>query len=320
MFSIHVDMAPEIVRRLEYEGKPVDIWSLGIFLYALLCGCFPFRAKSYPDLYRRIARGLFTMPEELSTSVKDLLTNLLEVDPSKRITAYAAMRHPWLAMQFSTAPDMDRMRKDTAIYISDKPMDDIDEEVIQELQRFGLLREDIVRLVMTKMHASMTTLYYLLLDCVSKRRKLVAKRSGHGGSSGKKIGTSQSSMGASSAGPIRSINAYANASSNPILSTANAGDYHAAAAMLQRQQAHQQHTAQVQAHLQQQQQQAHIQQAQQYVGVTTAGYALRPDYVSSSGAGVNVAGGSSSRPKSASATRPSNTATQRPLSAYAGRR
>ena len=51
-------MAPEIVRRMEYEGKPVDIWSLGILLYALLCGCFPFRAKSYPDLYRRIARGM----------------------------------------------------------------------------------------------------------------------------------------------------------------------------------------------------------------------------------------------------------------------
>ena len=38
-------MAPEIVRRSEYEGKPVDIWSMGILLYALLCGCFPFRAK-----------------------------------------------------------------------------------------------------------------------------------------------------------------------------------------------------------------------------------------------------------------------------------
>eukprot|EP01035_Chromulina_nebulosa_P020996 gene20996-27209_t len=59
-------MAPEIVRRQEYEGKSIDMWSLGILLYALLCGCFPFRAKSYPDLYRRIARGIFTIPEELS--------------------------------------------------------------------------------------------------------------------------------------------------------------------------------------------------------------------------------------------------------------
>lgn len=54
---VPLDMAPEIVRRSEYEGKPVDMWSMGILLYALLCGCFPFRAKAYPDLYRRIARG-----------------------------------------------------------------------------------------------------------------------------------------------------------------------------------------------------------------------------------------------------------------------
>ena len=73
-------MAPEIVRRTEYEGKPVDMWSLGILLYALLCGCFPFRAKSYPDLYRRIARGTFAIPEELSMPVKDLLRQLLTVE------------------------------------------------------------------------------------------------------------------------------------------------------------------------------------------------------------------------------------------------
>ena len=57
-FIPRTDMAPEIVRRAEYEGKPVDIWSMGILLYALLCGCFPFRAKAYPDLYRCVCCGL----------------------------------------------------------------------------------------------------------------------------------------------------------------------------------------------------------------------------------------------------------------------
>merc|ERR1711988_2057042 len=82
-------MAPEIVKRTQYEGKPVDMWSMGILLYALLCGCFPFRAKSYPDLYRRIARGTFAIPEELSASVKDLLRQFLTVDVSQRTTAQA---------------------------------------------------------------------------------------------------------------------------------------------------------------------------------------------------------------------------------------
>lgn len=166
-------MAPEIVRRTEYEGKGVDIWSLGILLYALLCGCFPFRAKSYPDLYRKIARGIFAMPDELSMPVRDMLRQLLTVDADQRITAHQALRHPWLQTCFATAPDIDKLRLETPILISDRPTDDIDDEVMDELEKFGLAKEDMNRLVLTKTHSSLATLYYLLLDTlVTKRRKM----------------------------------------------------------------------------------------------------------------------------------------------------
>eukprot|EP01038_Epipyxis_sp_PR26KG_P010230 gene10230-13762_t len=164
-------MAPEIVRRLEYEGKPVDIWSMGILLYALLCGCFPFRAKAYPDLYRRIARGTFAIPEELSSQVKDLLRQLLTVDPALRITAHAALRHSWLQIPLMNAPNMDKLRHDTPILISDKSADDLDEQVISEITVFGMSRDEVIRQVVTKTHSSLATLYYLLLDTVMTRRK-----------------------------------------------------------------------------------------------------------------------------------------------------
>jgi serine/threonine protein kinase len=169
-------MAPEIVKRTEYDGKPVDIWSMGIFLYALLCGCFPFRAKSYPDLYRRIARGTFQIPDELSPNVKDILGKLLEVDVDKRITSHAALRHPWLQISLATAPDINKLRLETPILVSDKASDDLDEETLQELMKFGIPREDLIRLVMSKVHSSITTVYYLLLDLVKKRRKLTNKK------------------------------------------------------------------------------------------------------------------------------------------------
>jgi serine/threonine protein kinase len=170
-------MAPEIVRRTEYEGKPVDMWSLGILLYALLCGCFPFRAKSYPDLYRRIARGTFAIPEELSASVKDLLRQFLTVDVSQRINAQAALRHSWLQAQFATAPDINKLRLETPILISDKPSDDIDETTLAELDKFGLGKDDVVRLILTKTHSSIATFYYLLLDLnLGKRRAVMSKR------------------------------------------------------------------------------------------------------------------------------------------------
>jgi serine/threonine protein kinase len=170
-------MAPEIVRRTEYDGKPVDIWSLGIFLYALLCGCFPFRAKSYPDLYRRIARGTFSIPDELSYNVKDLLSNLLHIDVDRRITSNVALRHPWLQSCFTSAPDIGKLRLETRTLISDRASDDIDEEALLELNTFGIPREDLIRLVMAKVHSSMTTVYYLLLEIVDRRRKLTMNNS-----------------------------------------------------------------------------------------------------------------------------------------------
>ena len=56
-------MAPEIVMRRQYEGRPVDIWSLGVLLYAMLCGMFPFVAKSYPELYKKIVRAHLRLPD-----------------------------------------------------------------------------------------------------------------------------------------------------------------------------------------------------------------------------------------------------------------
>ena len=47
-------MAPEIVRKHEYDGKPVDIWALGVLLFVLLTGSFPFRGTSESDLYQKI--------------------------------------------------------------------------------------------------------------------------------------------------------------------------------------------------------------------------------------------------------------------------
>lgn len=90
-------MAPEIVKRKDYLGKPVDLWSAGVVLYALLCGRFPFSAKTYPELYKKIARGVYSLPDELSLSAKDLIRNLLVVDPERRYTLAQAQAHPWLA-------------------------------------------------------------------------------------------------------------------------------------------------------------------------------------------------------------------------------
>ena len=78
-------MSPEIISKKEYYGPPSDIWSLGVLLYAMLCGYFPFKGISEMDLYEKIKKGTFTSPEFLSEKSKSLLKLLLNVEPAKRI-------------------------------------------------------------------------------------------------------------------------------------------------------------------------------------------------------------------------------------------
>ncbi len=80
-------MAPEIVNRKEYYGPPVDMWSLGVLLYTMLCGNPPFRGMSDRELFRNISRGQITFPHHVSQTARTIVAQLLQVDPAKRVTA-----------------------------------------------------------------------------------------------------------------------------------------------------------------------------------------------------------------------------------------
>src|SRR5688572_29329572 len=89
-------MAPEIVQKKEYDGKAVDIWALGVLLFAMLTGTFPFRGISESDLYYKIQRGNFSFPDYLSKDAKRIISKMLEVDYRKRITARELIKESWI--------------------------------------------------------------------------------------------------------------------------------------------------------------------------------------------------------------------------------
>ena len=80
-------MAPEIVMKKEYYGPPADMWSLGILLYAMLVGSFPFRGANEHDLFRCISRCQPTYPTSISNGARSILSRLLCLNPDKRATA-----------------------------------------------------------------------------------------------------------------------------------------------------------------------------------------------------------------------------------------
>ena len=90
-------MSPEIVRKSDYEGKPVDIWALGVLLYVMLTGQFPFRGTSESDLYSKIQRGIYRANHEaLGKDARKLISRMLDVDYRKRITAMDIINDPFV--------------------------------------------------------------------------------------------------------------------------------------------------------------------------------------------------------------------------------
>jgi len=89
-------IAPEILRDKGYEGFEVDIWSAGVALYAMLYGTVPFKANNMRDLHKMIMKGQYTLKEDTSREVRDLLRRMLEIDPRKRITIPEILAHEWM--------------------------------------------------------------------------------------------------------------------------------------------------------------------------------------------------------------------------------
>ncbi|XP_063906651.1 peripheral plasma membrane protein CASK isoform X2 [Zophobas morio] len=91
-------MAPEVIERRPY-GKPVDIWAAGVLLHALLSGTLPFHGSGR-RLMESICRGKIHMDspqwELISDSAKDLIQQMLTVDPKQRITIQEVLNHRWL--------------------------------------------------------------------------------------------------------------------------------------------------------------------------------------------------------------------------------
>ncbi|XP_019732386.1 maternal embryonic leucine zipper kinase [Hippocampus comes] len=147
--------APELIQGKAYIGSEADVWSMGVLLFALLCGYLPFDDDSCVVLYRKITRGKYDNPSWLSPGSILLLNQMMQVDPKLRLEVQQLLEHPWVMKDHNSPVE----------WCSRQPLGHIDEDCITEMAvNMKRSRESTTALVKEWHYDHITATYLLLLS------------------------------------------------------------------------------------------------------------------------------------------------------------
>uniref|UniRef100_A0A4W3HL85 Maternal embryonic leucine zipper kinase n=1 Tax=Callorhinchus milii TaxID=7868 RepID=A0A4W3HL85_CALMI len=145
--------APELIQGKAYIGSEADIWSMGVLLYALLCGFLPFDDDNIVTLYRKIIKGKYSIPKWLSPGSELILKQMLQVDPSRRVSVKQLLNHPWLMQGYSSPVE----------WHTRYPIGHLDENCVTELSVFfRRSKKNMASLVAEWKYDRITAAYLLL--------------------------------------------------------------------------------------------------------------------------------------------------------------
>jgi len=155
--------APEMILGKKYHGATVDVWSLGIILFAMICGYLPFEEENTSKLYKKILSGEYKTPHFISREAKDLLTHILNVNPESRYTLKDIKNHSWL----STYTFSKEITQTSKLFIPK-----VNEKIITLMDKYGFTNiKEIRRQIKRNSHKKSTVTYYLLQTRVLDRMK-----------------------------------------------------------------------------------------------------------------------------------------------------
>ncbi|XP_041427314.1 serine/threonine-protein kinase SIK3 isoform X2 [Xenopus laevis] len=163
--------APELFEGKEYDGPKVDIWSLGVVLYVLVCGALPFDGSTLQNLRARVLSGKFRIPFFMSTECEHLIRHMLVLEPSKRLSMEQICKHKWMC-QGEQDLEFERLIAECQNVKLERQREPLNEQVLLTMADMGLDKECTLQSLRTEAYDHYSAIYSLLCDRLKRHKTL----------------------------------------------------------------------------------------------------------------------------------------------------
>ncbi|XP_042636290.1 serine/threonine-protein kinase SIK2 [Orycteropus afer afer] len=158
--------APEVFEGQQYEGPQLDIWSMGVVLYVLVCGALPFDGPTLPVLRQRVLEGRFRIPYFMSEDCEHLIRRMLVLDPSKRLTIAQIKEHKWMLVEVPVQrPVLYSQGQE-----NEPSIGEFNEQVLRLMHSLGIDQQKTIESLQNKSYNHFAAIYYLLVERLKSHR------------------------------------------------------------------------------------------------------------------------------------------------------
>nr|XP_023682015.1 serine/threonine-protein kinase SIK2-like isoform X2 [Paramormyrops kingsleyae] len=163
--------APEVFEGQQYEAPQLDIWSMGVVLYVLVCGALPFDGPSLPVLRQRVLEGRFRIPYFMSEDCEHLIRRVLVLDPGRRLSLPQIKEHRWMALEVPVQrPLLYHLGVAGESEGGAAGVGGYSEQVLRLMHGLGIDQHKTIESLQNKTYNHFAAIYFLLLERLKAHR------------------------------------------------------------------------------------------------------------------------------------------------------
>ncbi|XP_017284500.1 serine/threonine-protein kinase SIK2 isoform X2 [Kryptolebias marmoratus] len=160
--------APEVFEGQQYEGPQLDIWSMGVVLYVLVCGALPFDGPTLPVLRQRVLEGRFRIPYFMTEDCEHLIRRMLVLDPSKRLSLAQIKEHKWMTLDVPVQRPV--LYQQSLSAEGEAGVGEYSEQVLRLMHSLGIDQHKTIESLQNKSYNHFAAIYYLLVERLKAHR------------------------------------------------------------------------------------------------------------------------------------------------------